>query len=64
MKTAEPIEARPTLTLLRAEITRLEREQKSIPLTLENCERKQAIQDKLKELEAQFRVVSKTIVTH
>ena len=55
---------RDQLKALRLQITALEREQKSIPLTLENVDRKQSIQDALRDLNAQFTAISRTIKTH
>lgn len=47
---------------LRAKITGLSREQNSIPLTLENVDRKQEIQDEIKRLEAEFKSIIVTTI--
>lgn len=49
---------------LRIRLDALAVEQKSIPLTLENCTRKQAIQDRIAVLNEEFRAISRTINTH
>ena len=57
-------QARTTLKVLQAKRTELTREQKSIPLTLENVERKQAIQDAINQLDIEFAAISRTIKSH
>lgn len=52
------------LKALRTKLDALAREQKSIPLTLENVDRKQAIQDEIKRLNVEFSKIARTIKSH